>query len=42
MTNAQMYLQSPLTADDVLAYGIPHVALATGAKWRARWRWPYP
>ena len=34
LTNAQMYLQSPLTADDILAYGLPHVALATGARWR--------
>ena len=33
-TNVQTYLQSPLTADDILAYGIPHVALATGARWR--------
>ena len=34
LPNASMYLQSPLTADDVLAYGIPHVALATGSRWR--------
>ncbi len=33
-TNVQTYLQSPLTADDILGYGIPHVALATGARWR--------
>ena len=33
--NAEMYLESPLTADDILDYGIPHVALATGATWRA-------
>ena len=32
--NAQLYLQSPLTADEVLACGIPHVVLATGAHWR--------
>src|SRR3546814_11736181 len=29
-----MYLASPLTADDILSYGIPNVALATGARWR--------
>lgn len=34
-TDADMYLQSRLTADDVLAFGIPHVILATGARWRA-------
>lgn len=33
--NAQMYLQSPLTADDVLQYGIPHIAIATGSHWRS-------
>ncbi len=32
--NAQLYTQSPLTADDILEYGIPNVALATGATWR--------
>ena len=31
---AEMYLDSRLSADDVLSYGIPHVALATGARWR--------
>lgn len=30
----QMFLQSPLTAEDVLGFGLPHVALATGARWR--------
>ncbi|HQY43334.1 MAG TPA: NAD(P)-binding protein [Paracoccaceae bacterium] len=34
LPNAQMYLQSPMTADDILSYGIAHVALATGARWR--------
>ena len=29
-----MYLQSPLTADNVLEYGIPHIAIATGSHWR--------
>ncbi len=32
--NAELYLHSPLSADDVLQYGIPHVAIATGSKWR--------
>ncbi|WPE23883.1 NAD(P)-binding protein [Shinella zoogloeoides] len=32
--NAELYLHSPLSADDVLQYGIPHVAIATGARWR--------
>lgn len=31
----QMFLDSPMTAQDVLAAGQPHVALATGARWRA-------
>ena len=34
LANVEMYLASSLTADDVLSYGIPHVALATGARWR--------
>lgn len=32
--NAELYLHSPLSADDVLQYAIPHVAIATGARWR--------
>jgi dimethylamine/trimethylamine dehydrogenase len=32
--DAEMYLDSRLSADDILSYGIPHVALATGARWR--------
>ncbi len=32
--NAQLYLHSPLSAEDVLQYGMPHVAIATGANWR--------
>lgn len=32
--NAELYLHSPLSADDVLQYTIPHVAIATGARWR--------
>lgn len=34
MPNAQLYLDSPLSAEDILSYGIPHIALATGSKWR--------
>ncbi|MEH7827019.1 FAD-dependent oxidoreductase [Gemmobacter denitrificans] len=33
--NVQMYLHSPMGADEVLAMGLPHVVLATGARWRA-------
>ena len=32
--NAAIYPESPLTAGDVLAFGFPHVFLATGARWR--------
>lgn len=32
--NAGLYLHSRLSASDVLQYGIPHVAIATGARWR--------
>ncbi|MFJ6324853.1 MULTISPECIES: NAD(P)-binding protein [unclassified Rhizobium] len=32
--NAELYLHSALSADDILQYGIPHVAIATGSKWR--------
>lgn len=32
--NAQLYLDSQLSAEDILSYGIPHVAIATGARWR--------
>ena len=34
LVNVEMYLASPLTAEDILSYGIAHVALATGATWR--------
>ena len=34
LANVEMYLASALAADDILAYGIPHVCLATGAVWR--------
>lgn len=32
--NAELYLHSLLSAADILQYGIPHVAIATGASWR--------
>ncbi|MDW9375030.1 NAD(P)-binding protein [Sinorhizobium meliloti] len=32
--NADLYLHSPLSAADILQYGVPHVAIATGASWR--------
>lgn len=35
MPNAQIFLQSRLTAADVAELGIPNVFLATGARWRA-------
>ena len=34
VSNASLYLESRLSAADVLEFGIPHVAIATGAKWR--------
>ncbi|GLU25493.1 NAD(P)-binding protein [Brucella sp. NBRC 12950] len=33
-SNAELYLDSRLSAEDILSYGIPHVAIATGAYWR--------
>ncbi len=33
-SNAEMYLNSSLSAQDILEYGIPNVVLAAGAKWR--------
>lgn len=33
-SKASLYLESHLGAEDVLDFGIPHVAIATGAKWR--------
>lgn len=32
--NAELYLESRLTARDLLDYGTPHIALATGSTWR--------
>lgn len=34
LANVEAYKASRLTADDVLAYGCRHVAIATGATWR--------
>jgi len=34
MTNIEIYRESELTADDVLAVGADHVVIATGAAWR--------
>ncbi|OED36944.1 NADH:flavin oxidoreductase [Chromatiales bacterium (ex Bugula neritina AB1)] len=34
LASAELYLQSRLTADNILESGIAHVAIATGAKWR--------
>ncbi|WGV16418.1 NAD(P)-binding protein [Fuscovulum ytuae] len=34
MPNVQTYLDSRLTADDILGFGIQHVAIATGCHWR--------
>ncbi|MFK7762415.1 MAG: FAD-dependent oxidoreductase [Roseobacter sp.] len=34
MTNVEVFLESPLTATDVLDFGADHVAIATGATWR--------
>ena len=33
--NADLYLESPLTAAEVMEYGNQHVVLATGSSWRA-------
>lgn len=35
MPNVQMFLQSPVSASDVLEYEIPNVVLATGSRWRS-------
>ncbi len=34
MPNVEVYRQSEVTVDDVLAFGAEHVAIATGARWR--------
>ncbi|MFO1170270.1 MAG: FAD-dependent oxidoreductase [Hyphomicrobiaceae bacterium] len=33
--NVEIYLESKLSADDALAFGAEHIAIATGAHWRA-------
>ncbi|MEM7222626.1 MAG: FAD-dependent oxidoreductase [Pseudomonadota bacterium] len=42
MANVEIYLDSALTAEQIVDFGFPHVALATGARWRrdgiGRWR----
>jgi len=35
MANVALYLESPLTAEDVLEFRADHVAIATGARWAA-------
>jgi dimethylamine/trimethylamine dehydrogenase len=35
LDSVEVYYESPLTVDDVLEYGFEHVAVATGARWRA-------
>jgi len=35
MANVEVYRESELSADDVLEVGADHVAIATGARWRA-------
>ncbi|MEQ8602918.1 MAG: NAD(P)-binding protein [Marivibrio sp.] len=34
LANVEIYRESPLSAEDVLAVGADHVAVATGARWR--------
>ncbi len=35
VANAQLYLNSPLSAQDIMDYAIPNIVIATGAKWRS-------
>ena len=35
LPNVELALESEVTADEVLSYGFEHVAVATGARWRA-------
>jgi dimethylamine/trimethylamine dehydrogenase len=35
LTNVEVYRESRLSADDILGFGADHVAIATGAAWRA-------
>ncbi len=34
MSNAEMYLENRLAAEDILELGVPHIAIASGATWR--------
>ena len=34
MPNVEVFLESPLSADDVIEFGADHVVVATGASWR--------
>jgi dimethylamine/trimethylamine dehydrogenase len=34
MTNVEIYPESDLAPDDVLGFEVPHIVLATGARWR--------
>ena len=34
LPNVEIYRESPVTAAEVLEFGAPHVAIATGAEWR--------
>ena len=38
LDNVEVYRQSPVSVDDVLEFGFPHVVVATGATWRSRRR----
>jgi dimethylamine/trimethylamine dehydrogenase len=35
LPNVQLAMESEVTADEVLAYGFEHIAVATGSRWRA-------
>lgn len=35
VSNAELYLKSKLTSEDLLSYGIENIVLATGASWRS-------
>jgi dimethylamine/trimethylamine dehydrogenase len=35
LSNVQLAMESEVTADEVLAYGFEHIAVATGSRWRA-------
>ena len=35
LPNVELAFESEVTADEVLAYGFEHIAVATGSRWRA-------